>query len=51
LANKLNFSILAKYPNTNIMLQDKDTKKIWELKKDFTHKCLEDGFLWSGADV
>jgi hypothetical protein len=45
LAKKLKFSILAKYPNTNIMLQDKDTKKIWELKKDFTHRWLEVDFL------
>ncbi len=27
------------------MLQDKDTKKIWKLKKDFTHRWLEVDFL------
>lgn len=41
------FSILTLYPKQIIMLLDKDTNKISELKSDFTHRYLEPDFIFS----
>ena len=47
MANNLIISILAKFPNTNIMLHCKDINKISELKNGFTHSWLEPDFISS----
>lgn len=47
MANILIISILAKFPNTNIMLHRKDINKISELKNGFTPRWLEPDFISS----